>query len=119
MTTVTTTDAPLPEGPWTLEQTTQAMIAVAIEAAGVWAEKVFLLLDHAGAVAQQGPAELRTWAGQVTDMACINLIEDADRLADELGATREQRSDFIAARVAVFQQRLDELVGAGLQRGSA
>lgn len=89
-----------PKGHWTPEQATECLIAMAIESGSEWGAGAFLAIDRGMAVA--GPdADLSGWAAQVAARSCLNLIDDTERLADEIGATPAQRSHLIAGRVGV------------------
>ena len=109
----------LPDGEWTPEQATQAMIAAAIESGSEWSGGAFLKIDHGLALAGADAEDMSEWAAHVAAASCLNLIAETEAIADDLGATPAQRAHLIAGRVGVFRARLDELMATALTRGTA
>lgn len=99
-------------------------IDAALSAAVAWmaeseANTAFLCLDDALPRFGSDGEAFRVWGIAFVGLNCLQLVERADDLAVSIGASRDQRSRFVAACAGSFRARLDQLLGAHGLRGSA
>lgn len=104
----------------TPEQTTDAMLAFAIVSAEGWAEMTFLTIEGAlSCPAADDCGELCRWIGAVTTGTAIDLAENTDQIAVEMGLLNERRHKLVADRSAAYHARLVDLVTTRGPRGAA
>ena len=106
--------------PWTADQARAVMLDLATTAAEGWAEAVFLRVESAlGCLGFDACGELRTWIEATAAGAVLNLTEDGERIAADLGLSADARRGLIIERARIYNARLAELVTTATARGSA
>ena len=108
------------EATWTPEQAEGAMLDIATPAAEGWAEMACLSVEGAlSCLAFDECGELCRWIGAVTTGTAIELVEDAERIAAEMGLSDERRRKLITDRAGIYHGHLVDLILTRGPRGSA